>query len=59
MDIQQWTGFHPTKWITDSANNHRYQAHQYFWVDGWQDGGNYSRSYSYERNRAQELGWYA
>ncbi len=25
----------PVKWMTDISNNHRYEAHFYFCVDGW------------------------
>jgi hypothetical protein len=34
--VRDWTAYHPKKWIDDSANNHRYEAHHYF--------GNYADS---------------
>lgn len=40
-----WTTNHPDKWITDSANNHMYEAHQYF--DG-NRSGYYRDPYSVE-----------
>ena len=28
--MRNWVRNHPTAWITDSANNFRYEAHQYW-----------------------------
>jgi hypothetical protein len=28
--VRDWVAYHPNKWITDSANNYRYEAHHYF-----------------------------
>jgi hypothetical protein len=43
--VWAWTTNHPDKWITDSANNHMYEAHQYF--DG-NRSGYYRDPYSVE-----------
>ena len=42
---QRWTSTHPKKWITDWANNHRYEAHHYWDRD---NSGQYKNSYSAE-----------
>ncbi len=39
---RHWALTHPLKWISDPANNHRYEAHQYFSRHG---GGHYYYSY--------------
>ncbi len=52
-----WSQGHPVKWISDWANNHMYTAHQYFWVNGWKEGGNYSFSYEDENMAASERGY--
>ena len=50
--------YHPDgKWITDPANNFQYAFHLYFWINGWQDGGDYSRSYSDEDAAAAAEGY--
>jgi len=28
--VRDWITYHPNKWIVDSANNYRYEAHHYF-----------------------------
>jgi hypothetical protein len=28
--VRDWTAYHPRRWIVDSANNYRYEAHHYF-----------------------------
>jgi hypothetical protein len=28
--VRDWITYHPRKWISDSANNYRYEAHHYF-----------------------------
>jgi hypothetical protein len=28
--VRDWITYHPKKWIVDSANNYRYEAHHYF-----------------------------
>lgn len=28
--VRDWAAYHPSKWIKDSANNYRYEAHHYF-----------------------------
>jgi hypothetical protein len=43
--VWAWTANHPDRWITDSANNHMYEAHQYF--DG-ERSGYYRYPYSVE-----------
>lgn len=43
--VWAWTTNHPDKWIADSANNHMYEAHQYF--DG-NRSGYYRDPYSVE-----------
>lgn len=49
---------HPSgKWIKDPADNFQYAFHIYFWIDGWKDGGNYSRDYSTENELAKGKGY--
>ena len=49
---------HPSgSWISDPANNFMYTAHCYFWVNGWKNGGNYSRSYWDENAAAAAKGY--
>lgn len=51
---KDWATNHPTKWITDSANNHMYDAHLYFDDDG---SGNYSNSFATETTNATGQGY--
>lgn len=41
--VRDWTTHHPNKWITDKANNYRYEAHHYFGAPA--DGGYADNSY--------------
>lgn len=41
--VRDWTTYHPNKWIVDSANNYRYEAHHYF--GGHAEGGYADNSY--------------
>jgi hypothetical protein len=59
MDHTNVNIYHPTKFITDTANNIRYEGHHYFWVLGYQGGGNYSVDYLTEVNNAANEGWFA
>jgi hypothetical protein len=43
--VARWTTTHSRGWITDSANNFRYEAHHYFDRDG---SGAYANSYNAE-----------
>ncbi len=49
-----WSTNHPTTWITDSANNFRYEAHHYWDSD---HSGNYLVSYAQELSNAQGAGY--
>jgi hypothetical protein len=42
---QRWSSTHPTKWIVDSANNFRYEAHHYWDRD---NSGQYKNTYAAE-----------
>jgi hypothetical protein len=53
---QRWNTTHPTAWITDSANNFRYEAHHYWDPDS---SGNYdpaTESYAQTVTAAQNTG---
>ncbi|MDQ1372716.1 MAG: endoglucanase [Actinomycetota bacterium] len=52
----QWKTTHPTAWITDSANNFRYEAHHYWDRDS---SGAYANSYAAEVSNAQSRGFTA
>ena len=45
---------HPSKWIVDPSNNHRYEAHLYFSRDG---GGHYDYSYDSDNSYWQSRGY--
>jgi hypothetical protein len=49
-----WQNNHPDPWITDSANNHAYEAHYYFDVD---NSGDYPDSYTTENSAAVTAGY--
>jgi hypothetical protein len=49
-----WSSVQPTPWITDPANNFRYEAHQYFDED-W--SGQYNESYSADLAAATAQGF--
>lgn len=51
---KDWATNHPTKWITDSANNHMYDAHLYFDDDG---SGTYSNTFATETTNATGQGY--
>jgi endoglucanase len=51
-----WSAVQPTPWITDPANNFRYEAHQYFDQD-W--SGRYADSYSSDLAAATAEGFKA
>jgi aryl-phospho-beta-D-glucosidase BglC (GH1 family) len=53
---QQWTSQHPRAWITDPANNIRYEAHHYWDRD---NSGAYVNSYASEVSDAQARGYVA
>ncbi len=41
--LTNWTGAHPTPWITDPSNNYAYEAHHYFdATSGYQRSGTYN-----------------
>lgn len=54
--VQNWTTYHPDKWITDAQNNHVYEAHHY-WdaINGYT--GTYPDTYAAELSKAQADGW--
>ena len=52
--VARWTATHARGWITDSANNFRYEAHQYFDRDG---SGEYAGSYAAEVTDAVARGF--
>ena len=49
-----WSKVHPKAWISDSAGNHRYEAHFYFDRNG---SGNYADTYRDEVADAEERGY--
>ena len=51
---KDWATNHPTKWITDSANNHMYDAHVYFDDDS---SGAYANTFATETTNAQGQGY--
>ena len=51
---QRWSATHPAKWITDSANNHRYEAHHYWDRD---NSGQYTNTYAAELLDAAARGY--
>ncbi len=46
--VQEWADQHPSPWISDPADNIRYEGHHY-----WDDGSFYDQSYS-ELNQLAE-----
>jgi Cellulase (glycosyl hydrolase family 5)/Ca-dependent carbohydrate-binding module xylan-binding len=57
-DTSNAAGYHPQgPWINDPAKNHQYTFHIYFWINGWQNGGNYSLDYPTENNNAKAAGY--
>lgn len=51
---ERWDDTHPSKWITDSENNHYYTAHHYW---GFVGGSNYEASYAAELAQCESEGW--
>lgn len=51
---KDWATNHPAKWITDSANNHMYDAHLYFDDDG---SGSYANTFATETTNATGQGY--
>jgi hypothetical protein len=54
--VKQWAAQHPRAWITDSANNYRYEAHHYWDSDS---SGTYNRTYQEEVTEAEARGYRA
>lgn len=52
--VQDWPDQHPDKWITDFADNHRYEGHHYWDRDY---SGSYRRSYADEVANARKRGY--
>ena len=51
---QRWPANHPTAWISDPANNVRYEAHHYWDRD---NSGAYRKGYAAEVDNARQRGF--
>lgn len=54
--ITDWSTRHPAKWVTDAANNHRYEGHHY-WDKKQGRTGTYKDTYDAEVQQAVADGW--